>query len=194
MAKHRICSITDCDKTAISRTWCRNHYRRWKKHGDPLGGRTCRGEVAAYLANVVLPFSGDDCLLWPYSRTAKGYAQVRHEGRIDRVHVLVCERVRGPRPFNGADAAHSCGNGHLGCVNPHHLSWKTHAENMADMVEHGTSPNGERHGMAKLTENEVKIIRASLGRQSRRWLSDKFGVSIGTIKDVQTRRSWGWLE
>lgn len=30
------CSISQCDGTAISRGWCKKHYRRWQRHGDPL--------------------------------------------------------------------------------------------------------------------------------------------------------------
>ena len=34
----KICSIEDCAKTARARGLCINHYRRWQRHGDPLGG------------------------------------------------------------------------------------------------------------------------------------------------------------
>lgn len=33
-----ICSIDDCVVQAHARGWCERHYRRWKHHGDPLGG------------------------------------------------------------------------------------------------------------------------------------------------------------
>ena len=32
----RTCSINDCDKPTVGRGWCRKHYTRWRKHGDPL--------------------------------------------------------------------------------------------------------------------------------------------------------------
>lgn len=34
MAK-AICSIDDCDKTAVARGWCPAHWNRWRTHGDP---------------------------------------------------------------------------------------------------------------------------------------------------------------
>jgi len=164
------------------------------KRGKDKRPRAKRGEVAHYLREVVFQYEGDDCLLWPYSRGTSGYAQAKYEGQTCRVHILACEKVNGSRPFDSADAAHSCGNGHLGCVNPKHLSWKTHAENMSEMIEHGTSPKGERHGMVKLTESEVRVIRSLAGLGGRQRIAEKFGVSRGTIKDIQTKRSWSWLE
>lgn len=32
------CSIPDCETPAFSRTWCRTHYNRWRRLGDPLAG------------------------------------------------------------------------------------------------------------------------------------------------------------
>lgn len=35
----RTCSIEDCTAPAKTRGWCTRHYNRWKRNGDPLGGR-----------------------------------------------------------------------------------------------------------------------------------------------------------
>lgn len=34
--KDSVCSVEGCDKSSFCRGWCRKHYVRWKKHGDPL--------------------------------------------------------------------------------------------------------------------------------------------------------------
>ena len=34
----KVCSISDCDRPFLARTYCRKHYGRWWKYGDPLGG------------------------------------------------------------------------------------------------------------------------------------------------------------
>jgi hypothetical protein len=39
-----VCSVPECDSPARSRGWCRRHYLRWYKTGDPLGVRPGRWE------------------------------------------------------------------------------------------------------------------------------------------------------
>lgn len=36
------CTIKDCGSPAIKRGWCTKHYKRWLRHGDPLGGGSFR--------------------------------------------------------------------------------------------------------------------------------------------------------
>lgn len=117
---------------------------------------------------------------------------MRVNGQSQNVHRLVCETEHGPAPF-GYEAAHSCGNGHLGCVNRNHLSWKTRAGNAADMVAHGTSAKGEGHGLAKLTEDAVREIRR-FGTSDRRSLADRFSVCAHTIGEIQRGDTWAWLK
>lgn len=42
----RTCSIDECTRPVIARSWCGAHYARWQRHGHPTGGgpdRTDRG-------------------------------------------------------------------------------------------------------------------------------------------------------
>jgi len=32
----QVCSIEGCDSSVLGRGWCAKHYKRWKRHGDPL--------------------------------------------------------------------------------------------------------------------------------------------------------------
>lgn len=34
---NRYCLVIDCDRTRYCRGWCRLHYQRWQRHGDPTG-------------------------------------------------------------------------------------------------------------------------------------------------------------
>lgn len=139
------CKIEGCGRKTKAMGLCSGHYKRLKRHGAADGGGTIRGEPERYLREVVIPHRGKECLFWPYSRN-KGYGQINIGNKPRKVHQIVCAAVHGPRLYRKLEAAHSCGNGHLGCVNPDHLSWKTHAGNMQDMVDHGRSKRGRRQG------------------------------------------------
>lgn len=190
MANTRLCSIPDCGNFASVRGWCPKHYWRWRKHGDPLVKAHAGLDAQKYFREVVLPYEGNDCLMWPFKRRTDGRCQIMHEGKKKIVSRLVCEIVNGGPPTPRHEAAHSCGNGHLGCVTKGHLSWKTHAENMADMVKHAASAVGERHGSSKLTAKEVREIRAMTGMLSQRALAARYAVSSSVICEIQNRRAW----
>ena len=192
MATPRICSIDGCGKPCKTRGWCSAHYQRWRAHGDPFGGRTPDGEPLAFLENTVVPFEGDECLIWPYAKYGNGYGTIWHNGKMRPVHRVVCEADHGPPPSPEHEAAHLCGKGHEGCCNPKHLVWKTPAENQADRQAHGTHWRGERHGNAKLTESQVFEIRSST--KTQRVLAREFGVSYQSISDIKRRKRWSWLE
>jgi len=103
------------------------------------------------------------CLIWPYAKLPGGYGVIKLKGwRVNQyVHRLVCEHANGPPPA-GLYAAHCCGN--ASCVNPYHLRWATPRENQMDRHAHGTiirpDARGERNPSAKLTEAQVRWIRA----------------------------------
>lgn len=44
MKATRTCSIPDCDRPVDARGWCKTHWMRWKRHGDPLGSAPPRPE------------------------------------------------------------------------------------------------------------------------------------------------------
>lgn len=193
MATSRLCSIADCGKPHYAKGWCWRHYLRQRRHGDPLKGGTTLGEPQAFLQNVALPYQGDECLVWPFCRTPKGYGEVRLNGRSRFVHRVVCEAIHGPPPTARHEAAHSCGNGHLGCVAPRHLRWATHAENRLDMIAHQRSLRGTRNPHARLTPADVRIIRKMDG-QNQHQIARLFGVHPNTINAILRRRNWKWLD
>lgn len=135
-----ICRIDGCAGQAHARQLCPMHYERQRLAGStsPPGRRKSRhGVPALFLKTIAIPFVGDVCLLWPYARSDTGYASIRSGGKTSHAHRLVCEAVHGEAPEGKPMALHSCGNGHLSCVNPNHLSWGDAVENSDDMVKHG---------------------------------------------------------
>lgn len=197
MAKpKRICSVDGCDKPVRSSGLCGSHYFRQYRYGDPLLGgppKTASGALREYIENTVLKYEGDECLPWPFSGNNKGYGQVRYNGRRWIASRLICVLVHGDPPHPDAETRHSCGNGHLGCVNPHHLEWGSRQDNVEDRGSHGTTARGER-ARHKLTEQEVRAIRQLQGTASLRQLAARFNISPTMVRYIQIRKSWAWLE
>ncbi len=195
MANLSICSIPDCDKVSDTRGFCSAHYTRLLRHGDPLKKTKDRGGAIKFLQEVVLPYVGDECIIWPYSKTGnEGSGWVSWKGKGSRVPRVVCEETNGPPPSQYHQAAHSCGNGHLACCTPSHLRWATPTENAQDKITHGTSARGERQGSSKLTEVEVREIRSLEGVISATKIARKFGVGLGQVRRIQKRERWAWLD
>jgi len=190
MATKPICSIPACGKPVTGHGLCPNHCRRLRLYGDPLAGRTSKGEVARFFSQTVLPYDGDECLLWPYCKTNTGYGLVRFKGEHRLAHRIVCEQENGPPPTPQYEAAHSCGKGHLGCVTRRHLSWKTRKENEDDKEMHGTRPRGEHHPLARLTEDDVRAIRRMHGKLPQKKVALLFGATRSMIYLIQSGKTW----
>jgi hypothetical protein len=90
---------------------------------------------------------------------------------------------------NSLFVCHKCDNGI--CCNPSHLFAGTPKENTADMVAKGRTAHGDKHPLAKLTQEQAEDIRnrSKLG-SSNKSLSIKFGVSVTVIRKILTGRSY----
>lgn len=152
---------------------------RRKKFGDPI----------VYLRAHM--FDGC-CSPWPFGTHPQGYALLwdSTQGVTRYCHVLVCTWVNGPRPFLGAQSRHLCGKGHLQCFNADCMKWGTAKDNSADSVRHGTTLQGARHPLSKLTDEAVAEIRALRGKVTQQSLAEKFGVTQALISWVQTGGGW----
>ncbi len=75
------------------------------------------------------------------------------------------------------------------------LRWDTRAGNIRDKIKHGRSLRGERHPMAKLTEDQVREIKVALRAGVRQVnLQRQFKVSRNAISQIALGITWGWLE
>ncbi|NNU70441.1 hypothetical protein G9X67_34890 [Rhizobium sp. WYCCWR 11152] len=195
MANSRLCSIPECYKPRYGNgCYCEPHYRRLLKHGDPLGGGTSKGELLRWIHEVALHHVGDECLIWPFGKGGRGYGNLWIDGKMVNAHRYLCQIAHGEPPTPDHEAAHSCGKGHEGCISQEHLSWKTHSENMADKLIHGTHRRGERNAGAKLTEADVLEIRAMKGVETLRKTAERFGVSQEAISAIHRGKKWAWLQ
>lgn len=196
MSKHMSCIVDGCSKKQEAKGLCCSHYYHQRKYGDPLAGkfsRTRSGEPRRFYEEVVLTYDGDECLIWPYAKLHNGYAMMTSHGRSNRVSRIVCEDTNGPPPTPEHQAAHSCGNGHLGCVAKKHLSWKTPTENQADRIIHGTVCRGESSGSSKLTSELVLYIYSLKGKLGQKKIAKNFNVGRTTVAYIHRGKSWSWL-
>lgn len=193
MARQKICSIDGCGNKHYCRDWCRVHYYRWWRQGDPTARKIVHGACREFVEKVAIPYGGSDCLIWPFAKR-HGYAAInkRHYGSAV-VSRIVCEAVHGPPPTDLHQAAHGCGNGDKGCVNPRHLRWATQVENEIDKLAHGTWRRGQDHASAKLTDADVVNIRAQSATHMHTELARMYGVNPSTIRQIVSRRNWRHL-
>lgn len=189
------CDVSDCQKDALKKGFCNAHYLRYWRHGSPTAGALKKGEARDYVL-VAAKHDGTECLIWPYARDVGGSGVFNRRGKLIRAPREICRIVHGEPPSAHHQAAHSCGNGHKGCVNPAHLRWATPTENNQDKIEHGTSLRGEANPRSKITEADVLEMRrmhkvdfvpfAVIARQ--------YGLSGSTVSDAVSGRNWSWLK
>ena len=97
------------------------------------------------------------CWLWTASFSSKGYGKIGVAvGGWDFAHRIAFLLTHGrmPEPC----ALHHCDN--RACVRPGHIFEGTKGDNAADRDAKGRTTKGERSGVAKLTEAQVREIRA----------------------------------
>lgn len=125
-------------------------------------------------------YAGDDCLVWPYFRDPReGYGTMGHEGKVWKAHRLMCVLAHGEPPTPKHQAAHSCGNGRGGCVNPRHLRWTTPRGNAQDRSKHGTAKGPPTGCVSKLTPEAIADIQS---RRLTMWeFADLYGLSSSGV-------------
>jgi len=127
--------------------------------------------------------AGQECLIWPFCTNHQGYGQLGYFGKVVKAHRLMCILAHGEPLTPQHQAAHSCGQGHTGCVHPEHVSWKTPRENRIESNEHGTGHG--RLGRKELSPDIVLKIRYS--PKSYLDIADEFGVYFGTVGKIKRR-------
>lgn len=141
---------------------------------------------------------------WPWQplfvktfASAKDYGHFTHKWVIYHSHRLAWEFTYGPVP-DGLWVLHKCDN--PPCCNPRHLFLGTDLDNKHDSIAKGraryTPQPGEKHGQAKLTEDDVRFIRAAYKPGEVRLidLARWFGIDQAHVSEIVHRHKWKHLD
>lgn len=141
-----------------------------------------KGEAYKWLVRHA-SYRNDDCLSWPFSRDPHvGRGRLGYLGKLYWAHRLMCELAHGKPPTPKHQAAHLCGKGHEGCVNPLHLAWQTASENLLDRRRHGTVRSNTNGHRGVLTPEQRLQIRALKGKKTKHEIAKMFGVGYGAVQ------------
>lgn len=192
MSKPALCLVVDCDNQQRTRGYCKAHYARLQRWGNPLGGlpsRT-RAPVEDRLKRNLKP-NENGCLEWMGDRYKRGYGRIREGGSSHRslyTHRVAWISANGEIP-DGMYVCHKCDN--RLCCNPDHLFLGTPADNSADMVAKGRSARGESAPGAFLTEADIRRIR-QLRSEGLLYtqISDRTGVDHRYVGAICRRTAW----
>lgn len=184
----RGCAVDGCDKKHYCKGFCTRHYQNWFKYADPLYQE--KNSPLGWI-EIHKNYQGDECLTWPFARLVNGYGSVKvPDGRKRIASRVMCELAHGEPQIESMQAAHSCGNGHKGCVNPKHLRWATAKGNAGDKLGHGTLLFGERAPWAKLSNDDVLEILSLKGIEHVQDIAGRFGVTKWAVYNIWQGRRW----
>jgi len=122
---------------------------------------------------------------WPWlASTAKGYGQIKDGVRMRKAHRVAYALAHGAAPSE-LFVCHRCDNPK--CVNPAHLFLGTNSDNQLDSSAKGRhgAIKGEAHVNAKLSNDDVAIIKSLRGKVTQRELATRFGVCQMRISQLQ---------
>lgn len=108
------------------------------------------------------------------------------------LHQVILETFIGPCPV-GMEACHRDDNPANNSLE--NLRWGTPQDNYRDRVRNGTATAGTGNGRAKLDDRRVRqlVYAYHTGLFIRREIAEQYGVSIQTVDDIISRRTWKHL-
>ncbi len=146
----------------------------------------------------------ESCWLWTAAKNVWGYGVFWFEGKNLPAHHFL---VRAKKPSHLL-ALHTCDQ--PACVNPSHILFGTQKDNMHDMHKKGranpkpgwqgmmrlrVTSRGEQHPKHKLTEEQVRLIRAQKNRVGlMAELARHYGLSHQGMTNVYRGKSWKFVK
>lgn len=164
-----------------------------------LGGKIKMSVQQRFDSKIDKSGGENKCWLWTgHTSRWGGHGQLNIGGKLEYAHRLAWQFNNGAIP-NGMCVCHKCDVPR--CCNPAHLFLGTASENFADMRRKGRGKPppvvlcGEDNSTAKLTNNQVSLIRSEyeLGGISQAKLGMKYSVSESNIQSIVNRLTWKHL-
>jgi hypothetical protein len=131
----------------------------------------------------------DGCWFWIAAASQDGYGEISIKGKNVGAHRISWVLHYGEIP-DGLWVLHKCDN--PPCVRPDHLFLRTQKHNLADAASKARMSSGSRHYKAKLTKEDVRLIRDwyATDTVSQSFIAEKFAVDQTIISDIVRRKSW----
>lgn len=141
--------------------------------------------------SIPVPHCG--CHIWTGGTTKNGYGVCATGGQdSDMAHRVAWSVANGPIP-QGMHVLHRCDM--PSCVNPDHLFIGTNRDNVDDKVQKGRAflgskvdRRGSRNSAAKLSDQDVAVIRAST--ETCTALATRYRISKSTTSRIKRGISW----
>lgn len=122
------------------------------------------------------------CLEMPKSRMICCF-----NNKSKSAHRIAWEIQYGVIPDNMC-VLHKCDNAK--CINHLHLEIGDHSKNMKDRQNRKRTASGTKHGMSKLTEENIRYIRINPDNKMGIQLAKQFSVSENCITNIKNYRSY----
>lgn len=135
-----------------------------------------------------------DCIIFTGYKNKYGYGVIVFNNMRTKAHRLAFKLSNpGISLTKNKNVCHHCDN--RSCINPNHLFIGTNGDNNRDRTAKGRSARGERHGMSKLTTDEVKEIKnlITVGEESLASIARTYKVSRRLIQWIKRGECWGYL-
>lgn len=166
-----MCSIDGCERPihVQSRGWCRAHYLRWHRFGDPLASAPQKSPEQRYYEKVERR-GADECWPWTGAYAAVDRGAFRWKGKT-RIATRVGWEIHYGAPPGDLHVCHTCDHGW--CHNPDHWFLGTHQDNMSDLKQKNL-PRGRP--LATTPEIDAAIEEALEANESHMSIARRLGI------------------
>lgn len=164
-----MCSIENCTRDVTARGWCRAHYLRWHRFGDPLASALRKSPLERYLEKVERG-GPDECWPWIGAYATQDRGAFRWKGKTRIATRVGWEIAHGTAPGE-LHVLHTCDHGW--CHNPGHWFLGTHQDNMTDLKKKNL-PRGRP--LATTPEIDAQIDEGLANSESYVSIARRLGI------------------